>query len=66
MAIHSSVLAFSSQGRGSLVGCRLWGHTESDTTEVTQQQQQSWMTSENSILFVTILMLIKVDNRNLI
>ena len=29
-----------SQGRGSLVGCRLWGHTESDTTEVTWQQQQ--------------------------
>ena len=27
-----------SQGRGSLVGCRLWGHTELDTTEVTQQQ----------------------------
>src|SRR5574341_618605 len=24
-----------SQGRGSLVGCRLWGPTESDTTEVT-------------------------------
>ena len=24
----------------SLVGCRLWGRTESDTTEVTQQQQQ--------------------------
>ena len=29
-----------SQGRGSLVGCRLWGCTESDTTEATQQQQQ--------------------------
>ena len=29
-----------SQGWGSLVGCRLWGHTESDTTEVTQQQQR--------------------------
>ena len=29
-----------SQGRGSLVGCRLWGHTESDTTEATWQQQQ--------------------------
>ena len=29
-----------SRGRGSLVGCRLWGRTESDTTEVTQQQQQ--------------------------
>ena len=28
-----------SQGRGSLVGYRLWGRTESDTTEVTQQQQ---------------------------
>ena len=25
-----------SQGRGSLLGCRLWGSTESDTTEVTQ------------------------------
>ena len=32
MATHSSVLA---QGRGSLVGCRLWGRTESDTTEAT-------------------------------
>ena len=29
-----------SQGRRSLVGCRLWGHTESDTTEATWQQQQ--------------------------
>ena len=28
-----------SQGRGSLVGCRLWGRTESDTTEATSQQQ---------------------------
>ena len=24
-----------SQRRGSLVGCRLWGRTESDTTEAT-------------------------------
>ena len=29
-----------SQGWGSLVGCCLWGHTESDTTEATQQQQE--------------------------
>ena len=29
-----------SQGWGSLVGCHLWGRTESDTTEATQQQQQ--------------------------
>ena len=28
-----------SQGWWSLVGCHLWGRTESDTTEVTQQQQ---------------------------
>ena len=29
-----------SQGLGSLVGCCLWGRTELDTTEATQQQQQ--------------------------
>ena len=29
-----------SQGRRSLVGCRLWGHTESDMTEATWRQQQ--------------------------
>ena len=28
-----------SQGWGSLVGCHLWGRTESDTTEATWQQQ---------------------------
>ena len=33
-------LPAESQGRGSLVGCRLWGRTELDTTEATQQQQQ--------------------------
>ena len=40
MAAHSSVLAWRIPGTGSLVGCRLWGRTESDTTEATQQQQQ--------------------------
>ena len=25
----------ASQGRGNLMGCRLWGHTDSDTTEAT-------------------------------
>ena len=34
-----------SQGRGSLVGCRLWGRTELDTTEVTQQHRSQ---GENS------------------
>ena len=35
MATHSSVLAWRIPGRGSLVGCRLWGCTESDMIEVT-------------------------------
>ena len=35
MATHSSVLAWRIPGTGSLVGCRLWSHTESDTTEAT-------------------------------
>ena len=29
------LLPGKSHGRGSLVGCHLWGHTESDTTDVT-------------------------------
>ena len=33
------VLPGESQGPRSLVGCRLWGHEESGTTEATQQQQ---------------------------
>ena len=32
-----------SQGRQGLVGCCLWGRTESDTTEATQQQQQQML-----------------------
>ena len=33
------LLPRESRGWSSLVGCHLWGRTESDTTEVTQQQQ---------------------------
>ena len=40
MATHSGVLAWRISGTGSLVGCHLWGRTESDTTKATQQQQQ--------------------------
>ena len=29
-----------SHGRGSPVGCHLWGRTESDLTEATEEQQQ--------------------------
>ena len=35
MATHSSVLAWRIPGLGSLVGCHLWGCTESDMTEAT-------------------------------
>ena len=34
-----------SQGRWSPVGCRLWGRTESDTTEATKQQQRLMLSS---------------------
>ena len=35
MATRSSVLAWRIPGTGSLVGCHLWGRTESDKTEAT-------------------------------
>ena len=35
MATHSSVLAWRIPGQGNLMGCCLWGHTESDTTDGT-------------------------------
>ena len=35
MATHSSVLAWKIPEMGEPSGCRLWGHTELDTTEVT-------------------------------
>ena len=33
--IYTVFLPRESQGQRSLVGCRLWGHTESDTTDAT-------------------------------
>ena len=35
MATCSSILAGEFHGQRSLVGCCLWGHTESDMTEAT-------------------------------
>ena len=43
------LLPGESQGRGSLVGCRLWGRTELDTTEATQQEQQQSMYAEKAM-----------------
>ena len=48
MATHSGVLAWRIPGTGSLVGCRLWGRTELDTTEATQQPQQQQHTLAKS------------------
>ena len=57
MATHSSVLAWRIPGMGSLVGCRLWGHTESDTTEVTLQQQQQQPNCSGNFIDTTIMTL---------
>ena len=54
MATHSMFLPGESQGRGSLVGCRLWGRTESDTTEATWQQQQRTISLMDCPLFITL------------
>ena len=40
IATHSSVLAWRIPGTWETVGCHLWDHTESDTTEATWQGQQ--------------------------
>ena len=35
IATHSSVLAWRIPGTAELIGCRLWGRAESDTTDMT-------------------------------
>ena len=42
-----------SHGQRSLVGCRLWGRTESDTTEATQQQQHIYILRGFLVLCLT-------------
>ena len=41
MATTPVFLPGESQGQRSLAGCRLWGRAETDTTEVTSQQQHA-------------------------
>ena len=66
MATHSRVfLPGESQGQESLVGGRLWGHTESDTTEATQQQQQQQQQHSLIVSPHKILMNEKRKNSNL-
>ena len=49
MATHSSFLPGESQGQGSLVGCRLWGCAELDTTDATQQHIQLLFVSFSAV-----------------
>ena len=49
-----------SQGWGSLVGCCLWGHTESDTTEATLQQLAA-AAYENFVISMRIQILGSLD-----
>ena len=66
MATFSSVLAWRIPGTGGLVGCCLWGRTESDMTEVTWQQQQhtnaiTGITNTSvSVQYVTVFILSNV------
>ena len=65
-----------SQGQRSLVGCSVWGRTESDMTEVTQQQQQpnkqlekeklkrSLFRDMNKIGFIGLFIKMEIPNRN--
>ena len=55
------LLPGESRGWRRLVGCSIWGYTELDTTEVTQQQQQeqrdllvAWVTLLNSSVLIGI------------
>ena len=55
MATHSSVLAWRIPGMGSLVGCRLRGRTESDTTEAAAAAAAAGLMLNKSILSNTFI-----------
>ena len=52
-----------SQEWKSLVGCRLWGCTELDTTEATQQQQQQQPLNDKTILLPEVHPHLSNDNK---
>ena len=70
MATHFSVLVWRIPGMGSLVGCRLQGCTESDTTEATQQQhthtQLIYIYTHNQLRRIHIYICICVCNMYII
>ena len=54
-----------SQGRGSVVGCRLWGRTESHMTEVTYFRPVSLMNTDTKLLNTVIANRIQQDNKRI-
>ena len=54
MAATPVFLPRESQGRGSLVGCRLWGRTESDMTEAALQLRVPWTARSNQSILKEI------------
>ena len=54
MATHSSVLAWRIPGTVEPDGCRLWGRTELDMTEATQQHQQLTQDTEYCIQKISV------------
>ena len=55
MATHSSTLAWRIPGTESLLGCCLWGRTESDTTGALSSSSRSRTTSTlKSALWITL------------
>ena len=55
-----------SQGQRSLVGCHLWGRTESDTTEATYQQQQQHAKVRNYLFLYFILLLVGIFSKKML
>ena len=51
MATHSGILAWRISGMESLVGCRLWGCTESDMTK----PPPCWLLAKDAFLFTEAL-----------
>ena len=51
MATHSTLLAWIIRGTGEPGGLLLWDRTESDTIEVTQQQQQVFIAVQDFSIF---------------
>ena len=55
MATHSSVLSWRIPETGSLVGCRLWGRTESHTTEATQPNSSLHLVCSQSTFLKSLI-----------